>query len=234
MANEDNNQSSTLGRSWKLWGGVLALILVAIVVSFFIPAGTENTTGPQVDQSPTATEDPTQAATQDTEDGQCPSLSADTDMPTEAPDTEWQRHPLGMIVPTSEEHGPAVHDDDFWGCYSRTPSGALFAGLGMLSNISAGHEEAATDSPNRDEFMDTNAYEESDELPIVEDYRIIMANEDEAVIEYTIQDSQAEAYLQVDLVWSEDENDWRINLEDNNEAVTGGEITDPSAYVSWR
>src|SRR5699024_10003088 len=78
-------------------------------------------------------------------------------MPTEAPETEWQRHPLGMIVPTSEEHGPAVLGDGFWGCYSQTPSGALFAGLGMLSNISAGHEEAATDSPNRDAFMESNA-----------------------------------------------------------------------------
>lgn len=235
MANE-NTQASPLGRNWKLWGGVLALIVVAIIISFFIPSGDDDPAGSQNNQPPTASDDPAQEQPEPsaTDEGQCPSLSTDTAMPTEAPETEWQRHPLGMIVPTSEEHGPAVHGDGFWGCYSQTPSGALFAGLGMLSNISAGHEEAATDSPNRDAFMESNAVDGSDELPNVEDYRIIMADKDEAVIEYTLRNSEAEAYIQVDLVWSEDEQDWRLNLEDNNEPVTGGAITDPSAYVSWR
>lgn len=234
MANDENTQGSALGRSWKLWGGVLALIVVAIIVSFFIPSGDENTAEPQDDQSPPSVAQPTPTQTGSSNDEQCPSLSTDTAMPTEAPDTEWQRHPVGMIAPTSEEHGPALQDGDFWGCYSRTPSGALFAGLGMLSNISAGHAEAATDSPNSEAFVENNAIDGSQELPNVEDYRIIMANEDEAVIEYTIQSSQASAYIQVDLVWSEDDEDWRLNLDGNSEPITGGQITDPSAYVSWR
>jgi len=232
----ENTQASPLGRSWKLWGGILALIIVAIIVSFFIPAEEENTAEPQGNQPTATTDEPaqTQPETESSEQGQCPDLSSDTAMPSEAPETDWQRHPVGMIAPTSAEHGPAVQDDDFWSCYSQTPSGALLAGLVMLSNISAGHAEAATESPTRDAFVENNAVDGSQELPNVEDYRIIMANQDEAVIEYTIQSSQASAYIQVDLVWSEDEDDWRLNLDNGNEPITGGEITDPSAYISWR
>lgn len=235
MSNE-NTQASPLGRSWKLWGGILALIFVAIIVSFFIPAGEENTADPQDNQPQNTAEEPTQTqpGIDSSNEGQCPSLSSDTAMPTEAPETDWKRHPIGMALPTSNEHGPAIQDGDFWGCYSQTPTGALFAGVGMLSNVSAGHAEATTNSPDRDEFLRTHEVEDSAELPTIEDFRVIMADDSHATVEYTIQDSQASAYIQVNLVWSEEANDWRIDLDSTGEPLTGGEITDPSTYISWR
>lgn len=235
MANE-NTEASPLGRSWKIWGAVLALILVAAIIGFFIPAGDDNSAAPQQDQPLTNSETPQQEQPEDdtADNDQCPNLSNDTSMPTQAPETDWQRHPIGMVAPTSDDHGPAIQDGDFWGCYSQTPTGALLAGIGMLSNVSAGLEEATTDSPNRDEFMETHAVDGTQELPTVEDFRIIMANDDEAVIEYAVRNSEANVYIQVDLVWSDEHDDWRLNLDNSNEPVTGGEITDPSAYVSWR
>lgn len=232
---KDETESSPLGRSWKIWGGILALILVAIIVSFFIPANDDEPTsqGSEPTSNGTLNPGPTPSATAQ-DNGQCPELSTDTSMPTEAPETEWKRHPIGMVVPTSEDHGPAIQDDGFWGCYSRTPTGALYAGLGMLSNVSAGHAEATTDSPGRDEFLETHEVGDSNELPTVEDFRIIMADDSHAVVEYTLQDSQANAYIQVQLVWSEEAQDWRLDLESPGEAVTGGQINDPSAYISWR
>src|SRR5690625_1521551 len=137
-------------------------------------------------------------------EGACPEHSTDTAMPTSAPDASWDRHPIGMIVPTSDDHGPAVQDDTFWGCYSQTPTGALYAGLGMLSNASAGEADATTDSPERDAFLDRHAYDGSASFPTVEGFRIIMATEDEAVVEYEVADPEADAYIRLNLIWSED------------------------------
>jgi len=41
-----------------------------------------------------------------------------------------------MLLPVSAEHGPAKMDGDFWRCFSHTPSGAVFAGLTLLLDIS--------------------------------------------------------------------------------------------------
>src|SRR5690606_14628241 len=79
--------------------------------------------------------------------GDCPALSTDTSFPNDAPATEWKRHPAGMLLPVSAEHGPAKMDGDFWRCFSHTPSGAIFAGLTLLLDISgAGVIDAAAKS----------------------------------------------------------------------------------------
>ena len=104
----------------------------------------------------------------------------------------------------------------------------------MLSNASAGEPDAATDSPDRDAFLERHAYDGSGSLPTVEGFRIIMATEDEAVIEYEVADPEAEAYIRLNLIWSEDAQDWRINLSTNQNAVEVGQINDPSAYINWR
>lgn len=232
MAN-DNTEASPLGRSWKLWGGVLGLILVAIIISFFIPPGKEVPAESQPSH-PQATFDDQSPSANASKDESCPNLSADMAMPTKAPETKWDRHPVGTVVPTSKDHGPALKDGDFWGCYSRTPTGALFAAIGLLSDASAGEGAATTDSPGRDAFITQHALKDGAEMPTIEGFRIIMADDDNAVIEYSMKSSEATAYVQVKLTWSEDAHDWRIDLESQDEPVTSGQITDQSSYIAWR
>jgi hypothetical protein len=235
MADKADN-SNPFGRTWKIAAGFVVVLLAIVLIGVLWPSGEdEQQTAPEErDTAPNSAPEVDQPTPTSDSEGECPELSTDTAMPTSAPDASWDRHPVGMIVPTSDDHGPAVQNDTFWGCYSQTPTGALFAGLGMLSNVSAGEAEATTDSPNRDEFLDVHAYEGSGSFPTVEGFRIIMATEEEAVIEYEIADPEAEAYMRLSLVWSEEVQDWRINLNGNQNAVEVGQINDPSAYISWR
>jgi len=235
MADNAEN-SNPFGRSWKIAAGFIVVILAIVLIGVLWPSSdNEQQTAPQEhDTVPSSAPEVNESAPSNDSEGECPELSTNTDLPTSAPNASWDRHPVGMIVPTSDEHGPAVQDDTFWGCYSQTPTGALFAGLGMLSNASAGEAEATTDSPQRDEFLDRHAYDGSGSLPTVEGFRVIMATEEEAVIEYEIADPEAEAYIRLNLVWSENAQDWRINLSSNQNAVEVGQINDPSAFISWR
>lgn len=233
----DNTENSNpFGRSWKIAAGFIVVILAIVLIGVLWPSGKdEQQTAPQEhDPAPSVAPEATEPTPASDSEGECPELSTDTAMPTSAPDASWDRHPVGMIVPTSDDHGPAVQDDDFWGCYSRTPTGALFAGLGMLSNASAGEAEATTDSPGRDAFIESNSYDGVGSLHTVEGYRVIMATEDEAVIEYRASQPEAEAYIRLNLVWSDDAQDWRINVETEPDALQVGPINDPSAYISWR
>lgn len=235
MADKDEN-SNPFGRTWKIAAGFVIVVLAIVLIGVLWPSpDDEQQTAPEAPSTaPSSDPQVNEPAPTNDGEGECPELSTNTDLPTSAPDASWDRHPVGMIVPTSDEHGPAVQDDTFWGCYSQTPNGALFAGLGMLSNVSAGEAKATTDSPNRDEFLELHAYEGSGSFPTVEGFRIIMATEEEAVIEYEIADPEAEAYMRLNLVWSDEVQDWRINLNGTQNAVEVGQINDPSAYISWR
>lgn len=235
----DNTENSNpFGRSWKIAAGFVVIILAIALIGVLWPSSKdEQQTAPDDhDPAPSVAPEATEPTPDSDGKSKCPELSTDTAMPTSAPDASWDRHPVGMIVPTSDDHGPAVQDDDFWGCYSRTPTGALFAGLGMASNAYDGQEEALTDSPERDAFMEveTNTYDGEHNLPTFEGYRIIMATEEEAVVEYLAADGNAEVSIRVNLVWSEDADDWRIDSEAGQAPMEVSPINDRSAYISWR
>ena len=235
----DNTENSNpFGRSWKIAAGFIVVILAIVLIGVLWPSSNDEqqTARQEHDQAPSVAPEATEPTPASDSEGECPELSTDTAMPTSAPDAAWDRHPVGMIVPTSDDHGPAVQDDSFWGCYSRTPTGALFAGLGMASNAYDGQEEALTDSPERDAFMEveTNTYDGEHSLPTFEGYRIIMATEEEAVVEYLAADGNAEVSIRVNLVWSEDADDWRIDSKAGQAPMEVGPINDRSAYISWR
>lgn len=235
---ENADNSHPFGRTWKIAAGFVIVIVALALIGVLWPSS-EDDQEPAPEASNTApSSDPelNEPEATDVDEGACPELSTDTAMPTSAPDASWDRHPVGMIVPTSDDHGPAVQDDTFWGCYSQTPTGALYAGLGMLSNAYDGQEEALTDSPERDAFIESesNTYDGSHALPTIEGFRVIMATEDEAVVEYLAADGGAEAYIRINLLWSDSADDWRINSEGGQTPVEVGPINDRSAYISWR
>lgn len=233
--NADN--SHPFGRTWKIAAGFVIVIVALALIGVLWPSNDDQETTPEASNTaPSSDPELNEPEASDVDEGACPELSTDTAMPTSAPDASWDRHPVGMIVPTSDDHGPAVQDDDFWGCYSQTPTGALFAGLGMASNVYDGQKEALTKSPERDAFMkvETNTYDGQHSLPTFEGYRVIMATEEEAVVEYLAVDGNAEVSIRVNLVWSEDVDDWRINSEAGQAPMEVGPVNDRSAYISWR
>lgn len=234
-------ESDPLGKNWKLWGGVLAFIVVVLIAGLVFfprsatqPEATPTQPAPSVPvESPAPSASPTASASKPAS-GDCPSLSTDNSFPNEAPDTEWERHPAGMLLPVSAEHGPAKMDDAFWRCFSHTPSGALYAGITLLLDISGAEIiEAAAESPERDElFKKWKSLGQPSEYPVISGYRIMNSSDDAASVEYISPAGNQYVSTRVDLLWDDNANDWRLDLSSGEPAwdVT----TDPSTYTDLK
>lgn len=225
-------EKDPLGSSWKVAGGVLALIVVAVVAVLFLtsPSQKEGDGTSSLSPAPQAG----QTSPPDVLAGGCPSLSTDKAFPVKAPATKWLRHPVGMILPTSEVFGPAIHNDKFWRCYSRTPSGALMAGLGLGFSFTPGlQKDAAADSAVRDKyFAEEAAAKKPEKWSTIEGYRIIMATDDAAVVEYYATVDQAEATIRINLLWDNSANDWRLDLVAGPPEIS--ETIDRTVFTRWR
>ncbi|MGL3808121.1 hypothetical protein ACSYDW_18745 [Paeniglutamicibacter sp. R2-26] len=231
-------ESDPLGRNWKLWGGILAFIAAVVVLGLiFVPrAAPVPEAAPPTTPAPTAPVESAQptASPSRPRAGDCPALSTDTDFPNDAPATEWKRHPAGMLLPVSPEHGPAKQDGDFWRCFSHTPSGAVMAGITLMFDFSTGGvKDAAADSPARDDlFKEQQNATTNLEYPAITAYRVMNSSDAQASIEYLTKYGDQYAAMRTDLVWSPADNDWRLDL-----SVTEPDwnlVNDPSSYTDFK
>lgn len=232
-------ENDPLGKNWKLWGGILAFIIALIIVGLiFLPRGTTEpqtaptTPAPSVPvqtASPSATPSGSKPAT-----GDCPAMSTDNSFPNDAPETEWKRHPAGMLLPVSADHGPAKQDGNFWRCFSHTPTGAVLAGFTLVIDFSAGREiEAAADSMSRQRLFNEQGSATSEEgFPPMLGYRVMNSSDDNAIVEYLSKTGEQYAAMSVDLVWSKEDNDWRLDL--SNSEPTWNVVSDPSSYTDFK
>jgi hypothetical protein len=231
-------ESDPLGSSWKLWGGILAFIAAVVVLGLiFVPrsipapeAAPTTAPAPSVPvESSQATASPSQPPS-----GDCPALSTDNSFPNDAPQTDWKRHPEGMLLPVSTEHGPAKQDGEFWRCFSQTPSGAVMAGITLMLDFSAsGVKEAAADSPQRQPLLDEwQSASKPAEYPLISGFRVMNSTAKNASVEYVAPVDSQYAYTRIDVVWDESAHDWRLDL-------SGGEpawdtTLDPSVYTDFK
>lgn len=231
-------ESDPLGKSWKLWGGVLAFIAVLVVLGLiFVPRNT-----PAPEAAPTtasAPSIPVESSEQSTTppkplSGDCPALSTDTSFPNDPPATEWKRHPAGMLLPVSAEHGPAKQNGDFWRCFSHTPTGAVMAGIALTFDFSTGAiKDAAADSPARDKlFAEQQSASTSREFPAITAYRVMNSSDTRAAVEYLTKYGDKYAAMRTDLIWDQSKNDWRLDLSVTE--PSWNLVNDPNSYTDFK
>lgn len=233
-------ESDPLGKNWKMWGGILAFIAVVVILGLiFVPKTTPNpeaatptladTPSPSAPaQSPTASASAAKPST-----GDCPALSTDNSFPNDAPKTEWKRHPAGMLLPVSSEHGPAKQDGDFWRCFSHTPTGALYAAITLSFDFTGSLvPEAATESAQRDSILSQLKPElAGGAYPVIQGFRVMASDDESASVEYLIPSGTDFASLRWDVVWSEADHDWRLDV--SNGIPEASQVSDPSTFTRW-
>jgi hypothetical protein len=234
MAKNKNTEPTPANGSlaWWISGGLLVVLVVGIIVGVVIwPRDTsavpDNTTPPT---APATTDEPAAKA-----GTACKATNVDTTLPDEAPETTWQTHPSEMLVPTSEKYGPTVQDGNLWSCFERSPTGAVFAGANLTAALSMSEADAAISGPGRDTALEENASASNDyERPVIEGFRVLAADESTATVEYWAS-SQGQTYsMGLDLVWDENAEDWRLNLETPGDHPRVGVLEDTAPYVRWR
>lgn len=232
-------EKDPLGRGWIIAGALLLLIIGGILAGLLIPRSEDPAPPPGTTPPPTSTpssQTPT-ATTPENEPpktaGACTAdLNNDQDFPSTAPETTWDQHPTGMVVPTSDDFGPAVREGGFWHCHPRSPTGALFAGANLLASFSAGEIEAAVEGPVREEQIRYQSGGADFQPPLIEGYRVLMSTQDRALIEYDVRQEGIRAALRVPLTWNVESNDWQLDTETS--IPTAEQVEDSSVFTRWR
>ena len=88
------------------------------------------------------------------------------------------------------------------------------------------------DTPSRDALFRKNQLPSDAEFGTVEGYRVILANGDEAVIEYLVSLDGKNAAMRVPLTWDQTHNDWLVNAGAQDMRM----YADPNAddFTPWR
>lgn len=233
-----------LGAGWLMAGGFLLLAVIAALAVILFPSGdeeeadttatTEENTAAE-DELPPAAED-SEPHGDDSEIEPCDLDEADSDFPASAPEFSWEDHPIGVVLPVSEEHGPIVRDGEFWRCTSQTPAGAAFAGASLFVAYGNGDEAAVVDSPRARALLDEgDPFGVGDPDVIFRGFQITSSSDEAATVDYWVEsdtDDSLVASVDLALVWDEEVNDWRLDLADG--ALTFTALEDTSSYTEWR
>lgn len=220
---------------WAAAAGFLVLVVVGAVVLGFQLGKAGDEEAPVAETSPA--EEPTRPSASESEAPrgearECGTLSADQDYPTEAPPTEWETYgSSSMTVPVSEEYGPVKRDDALWECYAHSPTGAVYAGLGLIASFSIGGEyEAAIDSPEAESALTNEAAEAGASFPSFSGFRIDEYTDDAARITYLGQQDEYTVGIAFSVKWDSQADDWRLDWSrpDGFE-----ENPSPDQFVMW-
>lgn len=207
---------------WVAAAGFLVLVVVGAVVLGFQLGRSDD--GEPTAAETTPTEAPmagggeTEAAGGETEaaggqDRECGALSDDQDYPTEAPPTEWETYgSSSMTVPVSDEYGPLKRDGALWECYAHSPTGAVYAGLGLIASFSIGGEyDAAIDSPQAESALEEQAAEAGVSFPSFSGFRIDEYSDEAARITYYGEQGEYTVGISFSVKWDVQADDWRLD-----------------------
>lgn len=233
MASTDDTQAaSPFGRRWLISG---AVVLLALALAVFLAVRGGSDKQPEGSPSPAVSAPSAGASTPTAETAQarCKTPeSKDKGIPSKAPAVTWERHPSGAIVPVSAELGPNVRGAQYWSCSAHTATGALIGGLSRAYNFVTGDLSSGNDTPSRATFFQENQLTDSARFGTVEGYRIVLATDREAVIEYLLSLDGQKAAMRVPLVWDDNAGDWLLNTSSKDLSMF--QVTDPENFTAWR
>lgn len=220
---------------WFGAGAFVILVLIGGVLLGF-QLGSSNDGEPAAAESTPAEEVPgpateeTQAS--DTEARECGSLSDNQDYPTEAPPTEWETYGSSpLTVPVSEEYGPLVRDEGVWNCYAHSPTGAVYAGVGLLASFTAGDEyDAAVDTPQAEAAFEDEQQTSQTSYPAWSGFAVDEYSDDAARVSFYGEQGDSAGAFSASLLWDEELQDWRLDL---TRPVEFDETADPDQFVTW-
>lgn len=229
----DEESKSPFNVWWYAAAGFLVLVLVAaVMLGMRIGRGSgedEPEAQPTV-QEPSAGSPEGPAAEEDQR--ACGELSMNQDYPQEAPEAEWVTYgSSSLTVPVSQEYGPLDRDGDLWGCYAHSPTGAVYAGLGLIASFSVGGQyEAAIDTPQAEAAFENEQGAGTESFPAFSGFRIDEYTDDSARISYYGKQSPHVAAVSFSLLWDDEAQDWRLDWTrpDGFE-----ENPDESGFVMW-
>lgn len=247
---ENNAPENVEGGQWwsrpvfVVCASLVALgIILAIVLPLWPDGGDDSASA---EPSPTAAPDaPSQDAGDSDSESVCGLDASDDTTLTSAPDAEWGSSVGGIMLPSSEDHGPGVHDEsnDVRSCFSHSPEGAVLAATNLVGAsgdpdvLAETIEQRSVDSTGKDVALEQAANGGGGAPPIqVAGFRLLNYSEDQATVEVVVEvQGGGDSTLLTtgaDLVWTN--GDWYATYDDDGSGgPVAGEVSNLSGYTTW-
>jgi hypothetical protein len=167
----------------------------------------------------------------------------DERVPSKGPEVEWSVY-QGLVVPSSDVHGPMVVEGSVARCYSHTPSGALIASVQIGSRYLLAPDGVAVvreqTVPGKGQRALIDALEERGPVEVqsgdvcqVAGFRFVAYTPDRAVIARASRcPGDVLQLTEVAVEWRD--GDWRVVLDENgSESAITSTLTDLTGMTAW-
>lgn len=217
---DETTGSSPFNRWWIVAAGVIVLILVALVLILTGALGTQSVPPPA---SPSNTSQPTTVPPNSAEVCEVP--GANEAIPVDGPQAAWETN-VYFLYPTSAEFGPLPNPaSSLWGCFQKSPTGALFASANLFSGLlNDNYVEVANEAILPGAALDAWLAEregqptgqDAGRVAQVAGFRFLSVDEDQITLELAFKQSDIEGSMTFTMGWDSATENWKLTMDQSS------------------
>ena len=219
MSNDSTASNNPFNRWWIASAlFVLAVIVAVVLVLIFGRGNQDDATGPG--PQPSTTSDAAQPVPSGSAPGAngCDVNTTNQDIPTAGPQARWVAERY-FFYPTSTEYGP-VGSNSLWGCFSPTPTGALFAAANAVAGVAREDfadvvKANAVNNGGGEQFITLTQGRNREQSPgrvaQLAGFTFMAVDANRATVQIVLAQSDVRAASTVALVWDSTRSTWLVD-----------------------
>lgn len=224
MSNDDTENANPFNRWWIVSALFVVAVVVAVVLVIVLGRGGQDDAAPP-STNPTSSQGQAEpsAGASSPPGGKCTVNTANQDIPTAGPKAEWASDRY-FLYPTSTEYGP-VPANDLWGCFSPSPTGALFAAANAVAGIARENyadvvKANAVDNGGGDRYLATTQGQTREQIAgrvaQIRGFTFKAVEPQKVTVEMVLGQDDVQGSFTVALVWDENRLTWLVDYGASN------------------
>lgn len=232
--------TSATSSPFNMWWGIAAgALLIVLIVGVLLITGVLGGGPDPAPTTPSATTAPTEnpppaGATA------CEVPGGNDSIPTSGPDAEWATN-IYFLYPTSDTFGPVENpSSSLWGCFQKSPAGALFAAANVASLLSTvDYEAAAAEAvvPNAalESWLAAQEGVSREQTPgrvaQIAGFQFSSVTPDAVTVSLGLRQEDVAGSMTMTMVWDDTSENWKLDLAQSDLEPVAANV---DIYTAWR
>ena len=222
MSTDNNTKTDSPFNMWWVVSGIGAVLVVValILVLVFGRGGESDDAAPAQTSSASSAPAPSSSADDSASSTGCDLDDSNQDIPVRAPEATWTTVDY-LLVPTSNEYGPAPLEGSEWACFAHSPTGALFAATHVIAGASGLEYEsfmndAAVENSARAGWIagesPENRAQTAGNVAQFAGFQMTSVADDRVTVKLALAQSGVLGSYTVDMVWDDADGTWKVDM----------------------
>jgi len=242
MSTDNNTKTDSPFNIWWVVSGigiVLVVVALILVLVFGRGSGSDEDAAPA---APSASEPaPAETGAAAPSSTSCDLDDSNQDIPVAAPEATWTAIDY-LLVPSSNEYGPAPLDGSEWSCFAHSPTGALFAATHVLAGaIGADYEafmaDAAVDNAALRSWVvaqDPETHTQTaGNVAQFAGFQMTSVEADRVTVKLGLSQSDVSGSYTVDMVWDDVDGTWKVDMSASTFFDNLAVLDNLNAFTPW-